>query len=527
MAASLQIRLASAYEDYRHKRYESARGHLEGLVHPKVAHLLGMISRRQGRLVEARRHLEWAARKSSKDVEIVLSLGQLYRQLREPALALENFRQVLALAKDEPSKRKARSALAEVLIERSEVEEALSVIRGLPASDAATQYLRGRACMEMGDLTQARDALSKAFAIEPTDQVLQTYAQVLWLDEDTQAFEALVTSASKQPGLGAAAVGVARSSCRFDWAWEIGLGVAAEHENMTGFRTVMATLAVDRGDATSAIALAGDIVRANPVFGPAVAPLISGQLMQGSTDKAEILIQRMREAEPLGQHWIGYELVAARQLGRDVSAMTSDLVGVYELPVPEGFASLAAFNQAFADRLSQLHQSKQQPLGQSLRGGTQTGRNLATLDDALVKSYLKALRIPVAQHLEKIGSAASNPCSARNTGEFVIDDCWSVTLGESGFHESHVHPEGWLSSAYYVSVPERVAMESTTDAPDRSGWLKFGVPPLALPVQQEVLKWVEPKPGLLALFPSYLWHSTEPVADGGLRVTAPFDVLPR
>ena len=89
-----------------------------------------------------------------------------------------------------------------------------------------------------------------------------------------------------------------------------------------------------------------------------------------------------------------------------------------------------------------------------------------------------------------------------------------------------MHPEGWLSSAYYVSIPETTNRSSTTDGPDRSGWLKFGVPPLALPVQQEVLKWVEPKPGLLALFPSYLWHATEPVADGGLRVTAPFDMLP-
>ena len=526
LAASLQVRLASAYEDYRHQRYESARGHLQGLVHPKVAHLLGMISRKQGRLVEAQRHLEWAVKKSTPDAEITLSLGQLYRELKEGVRAQDCYRQVLKISKDQAIQNKARTALAELLIERSQAEEALSLVGEMAPGSAATLHLRGKACLELGELGEARNALSDAFAMDPSDKILQSYAQVLWLDNDIQAFDNLVANASKQPGLGAAAVGIARSSCRFDWAWEIGLGVAAEKENAASFRTVMATLAVDRQDADSAIALAGDVVRANPLFGPAVAPLIAGQLMQGSTDKAEILIQRMREAEPLGQHWIGYELVAARQLGREVSAMTSELVGVYELPVPEGFASLPAFNQAFADKLSQLHQSKQQPLGQSLRGGTQTGRNLATLDDALVQSYMKALRIPVAQHLEKIGTAASNPCSARNTGEFVIDDCWSVTLGGSGFHESHVHPEGWLSSAYYVSVPESTGVVSTTEDPDRSGWLKFGVPPLALPVQQEVLKWVEPQPGLLALFPSYLWHSTEPVADGGLRVTAPFDVLP-
>jgi uncharacterized protein (TIGR02466 family) len=203
-----------------------------------------------------------------------------------------------------------------------------------------------------------------------------------------------------------------------------------------------------------------------------------------------------------------------------VSALTKDLIGVYELPVPEGFKTLEEFNSAFMATLNGLHDSEQQPLGQSLRGGTQTRRNLATLNDPVVHAYLKALRVPVAEHLERLGKHSDNPCSARNTGSFAINDCWSVTLDRAGFHESHVHPEGWLSSAYYVSVPK------TTDPDKRAGWLKFGEPPFKLSTPQDALHWVEPRPGLLALFPSYLWHSTQPVAEGGTRVTAPFDVMP-
>lgn len=518
MAATFQVRLASAYEDYRHNRLESARSHLQGLKHPKVAHLLGMISRKQGRLVEAREHLEWAAREVSQDIEIATSLAQLYREVGEIEFAENKFREVVAATKANPaSLLPAQLGLASLLIDRSEAEEALSVLSALPADHASANSMRGRAWLEAGDLDAARNALELSFNADPTAASLQTLAQVLWLAGSTAEFESLVVRASTKPGLGSVAVDIARSSNNLDWAWSVGLGVAAEKEDASTFRTSMAMLAVDRADAESAIALAGDVVRANPTFGPAVSAVLSAQLMLGATDKADILIKRMREAEPLGQHWIGYELLAARQRGADVSPLTTDLIGLYELPIPDGFDSIDAFNAAFAKVLSRLHGGHQQPLGQSLIGGTQTQRNLATYDDPVIKAYMKALRAPVAEHLQKLGTSSANPCSARNTGSFAINDCWSVTLDESGFHQSHVHPEGWLSSAYYVSVAAGAG---------REGWLKFGESPIALPQPQTVLKWVEPKPGMLALFPSYLWHGTQPVAAGGERLTAPFDVVP-
>jgi hypothetical protein len=38
--------------------------------------------------------------------------------------------------------------------------------------------------------------------------------------------------------------------------------------------------------------------------------------------------------------------------------------------------------------------------------------------------------------------------------------------------------------------------------------------------------WVQPKPGLLALFPSYMWHGTEPFGGTEPRLTIAFDLVP-
>jgi hypothetical protein len=97
---------------------------------------------------------------------------------------------------------------------------------------------------------------------------------------------------------------------------------------------------------------------------------------------------------------------------------------------------------------------------------------------------------------------------------------WSVRLCDAGFHVSHVHPQGWFSSAFYVAVPsEREA------GPAPAGWLALGAPPVDLGLKLSPWRTVEPKPGRLVLFPSTLWHGTLPIT-GGERLTIAFDLAP-
>jgi len=95
-----------------------------------------------------------------------------------------------------------------------------------------------------------------------------------------------------------------------------------------------------------------------------------------------------------------------------------------------------------------------------------------------------------------------------------------VRLVDAGFHVNHVHPEGWISSACYIALPE------TVGGAENAGWLKLGEPPENLRTGLTADRWIEPQPGRLALFPAWMWHGTAPFARGE-RLTVAFDVVPR
>ena len=66
----------------------------------------------------------------------------------------------------------------------------------------------------------------------------------------------------------------------------------------------------------------------------------------------------------------------------------------------------------------------------------------------------------------------------------------------------------------------------TGDAAAQQGWLKFGEPPYELNLEDPIRRTLQPKPGRLVLFPSYLWHGTIPFRGEQTRTTIAFDVVP-
>jgi hypothetical protein len=114
-----------------------------------------------------------------------------------------------------------------------------------------------------------------------------------------------------------------------------------------------------------------------------------------------------------------------------------------------------------------------------------------------------------------------HPLLRRLSGSFAFTDSWSVILKNSGFHKNHFHSAGWFSSACYLQVPPEIGKTR-----DGSGWIKFGEPELYLPERFEAELVVKPEPGLLVVFPSYMWHGTNPFHSQSERITAPFDFVP-
>jgi len=251
--------------------------------------------------------------------------------------------------------------------------------------------------------------------------------------------------------------------------------------------------------------------------------LVSILLSRGRPHDAMPFIRVQRARGPLEQSWLAYEATAARLLGEPRYEELFDydrFVRSYVLEPPPGWSSIAQLNAALVEALGARHRFSQHPIDQSLRHGSQTTRNLVADPDPATQAILRAFEEPLRIYLHELGHDADHPFPARNRGSAVINTGWSVQLQRGGFHVNHYHNQGWVSSAYYVAVPDEVR-----DTALQSGWLKFGEPRFPTP-QANAARYIRPSAGLLVLFPSYMWHGTNAIHGPQVRTTIAFDALP-
>lgn len=188
------------------------------------------------------------------------------------------------------------------------------------------------------------------------------------------------------------------------------------------------------------------------------------------------------------------------------------LVGIYDLA--DRLPSL----DALAGRLRGLHLALHQPLEQSLRGGTQTDGPLFSRIEPEIRALRALIVETVERHVAKFPAPVpGHPTLVRDRAPIRFAGSWSVRLTGEGFHVNHVHPQGWISSAFYVALPE-----GAMGGDDQAGWLSLGEA-TELGVDLPPIRLIEPKPGRLVLFPSTMWHGTRPFAQGE-RLTIAFDI---
>jgi len=235
---------------------------------------------------------------------------------------------------------------------------------------------------------------------------------------------------------------------------------------------------------------------------------------------AQTVLQAALQQSPNNQFLLALVATLLRETGQNYTHLYDykSFVRVYDLSPPEGYSDIESFNADLARQLEGLHVYQYAPINQTLRSGTQTELDLSLMDDPVLNGFFEAIKTPIKNYLETLGYDVAHPLRRRNTNAYRISGAWSVRLTEKGHHVNHVHPMGWLSSAYYVSVPQNITDKS------REGWIKFGEPDLDLGHQAE--HFVQPKPGRLVLFPSYMWHGTIPFQGQETRLTLPFDVVP-
>jgi tetratricopeptide (TPR) repeat protein len=247
-------------------------------------------------------------------------------------------------------------------------------------------------------------------------------------------------------------------------------------------------------------------------------------LLRGDPQKAAWLCEQALRISPQDGSCLALLSIASRMMedGRDEILNGYDtLIRTFDLEPPDGFSDMDSFNAELNAALDRFHPETREFIGQSLRGGTQTPDNLFGAGHVLIEKLQARIDQAVARYIAELEENATHPFLSRRARNFRYAGSWSSRLRNCGFHVNHLHPMGWISSCYYVAVPDAVKDEAA-----RQGWIKFGEPSFEVPLKNPVRRAVRPAAGRLVLFPSYMWHGTVPFQDSAARTTIAFDVVP-
>ena len=464
---------------------------------------------------------------NARDAEAWSVLGTSLRGQGKFADAEAAFRQALAIT---PGYAAARHNLGALLGQLERAEESLAELDRAAAAGVRGREIafnRGRALMDLARLDEAEQAFATALAADPTHVESQvTLAKLRYMRGDPEFARGFALGERAQPRnvrLRLAHGDVLRRSGDAAASERILRGLLQDEGPIPEVTAALAIVLHEQGKLNDALLQARAARDARP-DNPALDEGLVGVLLSlGDAREALPLILRQRLLQPLDQRWLAYEASALRLLGDARYRELYDyarFVRQFELTPPAGWSSIAAFNADLIESLKRLHRYETHPLDQSLRLGTQTPRSLLVEPDPVIGAFLKAVEAPIAEYRAVLGREESHPLLCRNSGPTRIVGCWSVRLRRGGYHVNHVHPEGWISSAYYVEVPSEVA-----DAERRSGWIKFGEPRMPVPGATPE-HFVQPQAGRLVLFPSYMWHGTTPIIGDAPRMTVPFDAVP-
>ena len=405
--------------------------------------------------------------------------------------------------------------------------EAAPLFQRYPDFPPAIEMNAG-ALVGSGRTADARALLSSALGRFPADAALhRARAMIAWMDGEKETFaDALIAAADARPSdlaLGMAAADLLRRAGRHEQSLarlDALRRLAPLPQLDSAAAIVLSALGRHAEAAALARSSAAQLPRVDWVRRNAACILLSA----GGAEEARVHSDWGLALDELDQEWLAIDAVARRAAGDESYRRTYDydrFVQAFDLAPPDGYATTEDFIHALAERLRELHDFSNHPLDQSLRGGSQLQLNPDVPQDPLIEKLFGALKAPINQYIDSLGQDPSHPHLSRKTGRWRMQGAWSVRLVKGGSHVNHIHPEGWISSAFYVVVPPSVRPESNS----AEGWITFGEP--FFPVDGIASeRAVCPKAGRLVLFPSYMWHGVNAFTEDAERISVAFDLVP-
>ncbi|WP_426662468.1 tetratricopeptide repeat protein [Rhodanobacter aciditrophus] len=444
--------------------------------------------------------------------------------------AVARYRRAAEAAPDDPAAAQALAIALGAAGRHAEAESTAARAIALGTPDAAARFTRARSLVALGEFARAEADLRDGLRLEPRHAEAHDHlARLVWmrsgdLAETTATLDAALRQFPGDTALLAARAAILQGAGDARGAYAC-LAEAAARTHVAPALLVRAGLSALEFDPATALTLAGRALRLSPASTAARSLLAAALLGTGDARGALAHCDVLLAGAPDDQYLIALQTTAWRLLGdarHDAYCDYAHLVRRFRLQAPPGWADLAGFLADLKRSLERLHDPQGHPLlFQSLRHGTETTGDLARYADPVIQALFKAFDAPIRDYLAHIGHG-DDPLRRRNRGDYRYNGSWSVRLRSAGYHTSHVHPRGWISSACYIDLPDGIAGAATPD-----GCLAFGEPGIVTVPPLHAQHAVRPAPGELVLFPSYLWHGTVPFRSAQARLTVAFDAVPQ
>lgn len=402
-----------------------------------------------------------------------------------------------------------------------------ALARGLRTATLCLTY--ARSLMAEGANDRAEIALRDCLRLEPRlAEAHNSLAQLIWVrtgdvGQATEALDQALRTYANDDALWGTKAAILQGAGDARGAYEC-LAPRAERAQAPPVLLVRAGLSALDFDPARALSLAERALRTLGENSSARNLLAAARIGVGDAQGALADIEKSLTQTPDDQYLIALQSTALRLMGDERYARLCDyrnLIFAREIEPPPPWRDLAGFLADLTASLDRLHDPNGHALlFQSLRHGTETTQDLTRSSDPAIRGLFAAFAAPIERYLAHIGRG-TDALRRRNSGKWRFNGSWSVRLHNRGFHMSHVHPRGWISSAFYVGLPDVMAEGRTAE-----GVLSFGKPGILTTPPLEPEHTVRPTRGMLVLFPSYFWHGTVPFQSPQPRLTVAFDAVP-
>jgi predicted Zn-dependent protease len=452
-----------------------------------------------------------------------------YAAMGRQSEAVAHYRRLAALA---PDNHVATHTLAVALNAANQPEEGERVVRqtlSRARPTAALHYTQARSLIALERFDQAELALRECVRLEPRRaEAHDSLAQLVWMrtgniGEATHVLDQTLEKYEHDDALWATKAALLQGAGDARGAYAC-LAKRASRPQPPPALLVRAGLAALEFEPATALRLAEQAMRAQPNNPTARKLLCAAYLGVGEGVAAMTECATLLQATPDDQYLIAMQTTALRLMNDpryDSLCDYNKMVLSQPIEAPSGWSDLASFLTEVTSRLNGLHNPRgHRLLYQSLRQGTETTQDLSRSQDPVIQALFHAFAAPIARYRDHIGQG-KDPLRRRNRGASRYNGSWSVRLHSAGYHTSHVHPRGWISSACYIQLPDSMRAGHTAE-----GILSFGAPGMITTPSLDAELSVRPELGQLVLFPSYFWHGTLPFHSEQARLTVAFDVVP-